>query len=364
GLIPVRPAGVTGLVPVDGTTSANEWLGYIPFDSLPRVLNPDSGYIHSANEALVPLDYYTQLGNQLSDQFGADSNYVISTSWDYGYRGQRIVELLTSEAPFNVDKFKQIQADTKLISAVEITPYLQDLQFDDAAVTEARDWLLQWDYQMNMDSPQPVLYANFWGRLVNNLYNDELGDLGPSGRGSQEMWATRLLLDKADDAWWDDTVTADVTETRDDILKKSFEEAYASSVKALGSDKTKWTWGAIHTTTFVSNPLGGSGIAPIEDIVNRGPVATSGGTATVSAASWSKDDTTFEVGSGSSFRMIVDLNDLANSVDMHTTGQSGHPFSPYYDMMIDSWRKVQYKPMLWTDDQVNAAAKNTLTLKP
>jgi hypothetical protein len=31
--------------------------------------------------------------------------------------------------------------------------------------------------------------------------------------------------------------------------------------------------------------------------------------------------------------------------------------------MIDSWRNVTYKPMLWTDEQINAAAKNTLILK-
>ncbi|MBC8171356.1 MAG: penicillin acylase family protein, partial [Anaerolineae bacterium] len=72
GLIPVRPAGVSGELPLDGTTSANEWLGYIPYDLLPRVFNPPSGIIHSANEALVIPEYYEQLAEQLADQYGAD----------------------------------------------------------------------------------------------------------------------------------------------------------------------------------------------------------------------------------------------------------------------------------------------------
>ena len=49
---------------------------------------------------------------------------------------------------------------------------------------------------------------------------------------------------------------------------------------------------------------------------------------------------------------------------MHTTGQSGHPYSGHYDDMIDRWRNVEYHPMLWTQDQVEAAAVNRLTLHP
>src|SRR6266496_2808086 len=48
----------TGLVPIDGTTHKYEWNGYIPFDDLPRIYNPPRGYIATANQAVVPLDFF------------------------------------------------------------------------------------------------------------------------------------------------------------------------------------------------------------------------------------------------------------------------------------------------------------------
>jgi penicillin amidase len=358
GLIPIRPASVSGLVPIDGSTSDNEWLGYVPYDLLPRVLNPESGYIHSANEALVPLDYYEWLKEQLASEYGEDINVVISTDWDDGYRGRRIVDRLTSEAPFNVGKFEAVQADVVFLPALEVLPHLEALEFEDAAVSDARDWLLTWNGSMDMNSPQAALFGQFWSQLTQAIYLDQ----SPDAAGGQ--WPTVRLLELPDDAWWDDTATADVTETRDDILTRAFTDAYNANVEALGADRDAWQWGKLHTVTFVSNPLGQSGISLIEDIFNRGPLPTSGSRGTVSATNWDYASGDFTVQSGSSFRMIVDLSDLDNSVNMHTTGQSGHPYSPYYANMIDSWRNVTYKPMTFSDDAVSGTTTHTLTLRP
>ncbi len=101
GNIPIRAEGHTGLLPVDGTTDKYDWLGYIPFDDLPRVLNPERGYIATANQAVVPLEYYDQLRDKLADQFGENANYFISQEWDYGYRAQRIEALIQAiDSPF------------------------------------------------------------------------------------------------------------------------------------------------------------------------------------------------------------------------------------------------------------------------
>jgi penicillin amidase len=48
---------------------------------------------------------------------------------------------------------------------------------------------------------------------------------------------------------------------------------------------------------------------------------------------------------------------------MHTTGQSGHPFHPHYDDMIDPWRNIDYHPMLWQRQDVEADAEETLILE-
>jgi penicillin amidase len=62
--------------------------------------------------------------------------------------------------------------------------------------------------------------------------------------------------------------------------------------------------------------------------------------------------------------MIVDLSDFSNSVAIHTTGQSGHPYSKHYDDMIELWRNIKYYPMLWTREEVEAAAVDKLILEP
>ncbi len=364
GRIPIRAAGHTGLLPVDGTTDQYEWKGFIPYDDLPRVLNPEAGFIHSANEAVVPPEYYEQLRDKLADEFGADSSYFISRYWDYGYRGDRIVQLLQEAGPHTADTFAMIQGDNYNGSAAEILPFLAGLDFDDDALDEARDWLAEWDFQMNMDSPQAALWGVFWQRLMVNLYNDQLGDVTRATGGSRDMWTTYLLAQDPQNDWWDDVATAGATETRDDILKRSFEEGYTRTVELLGSSRDQWQWGKLHTATFVSNPLGISGIDVIEDIVNRGAVMTGGGSSIVNATGWSAAADNFAVRSLPSMRMIVDLGDLAASQTVHTTGQSGHPYSPHYGDMIEDWRNIRYHPMLFTREQVEANAASRLTLKP
>jgi penicillin amidase len=63
-------------------------------------------------------------------------------------------------------------------------------------------------------------------------------------------------------------------------------------------------------------------------------------------------------------RMIVDMGDLANSLAIHTTGQSGHAYPPHYIDMAPLWSTLQYHPMRWTRAQVEAAAEGVLELIP
>lgn len=363
GRIPIRAPGHNGLFPVDGTTSDMQWLGYIPFDYLPRVLNPERGYIETANQALVPLEYYDWLASELGDEFGEDANYVIDYAWAYGYRGERIVEMLEATDSHTIETFQRIQGDNMNLSARELMPALLEFDYGSDTLNAVRDWLGEWDFQMHMDSPHAAFYAFFWSRLMQNLYNDDLGDTASASGGSQQMWSTFLLMDEPDNRWWDDSTT-DATETRDDIIIRSFSEGYDAIVERLGNDRTVWRWGDLHQATFVSNPLGISGIDLIEGMVNRGPVAASGGSAIVNATGWNASGESFNVGGLPSFRMIVDMSDISNSVSIHTTGQSGHPFSEHYGDMIDDWRNLNYRPMLFTREQVEANAAATLTLNP
>lgn len=357
GNIPMRANG-DGLLPVPGWTDDYEWQGYIPFDQLPYSYNPPQGFIATANNAVV----------------GSDYPYLISLEWDRGYRARRIVDMINAKGgtPITKEDIEAIQGDNDNLSAQEVMPFLAALTFDDPKAQNELDWLKTWDYQQNMESGQAALYNLFWARFVADTFYDELPETLWPGPGDVTMVAARNLLEQFDNHWWDNVATTDRVETRDDILRQAFGEAMAEAESRMGSDPLKWKWGALHTATFRNATLGKSGVGVIEALFNRGPANTSGGTAIVNATGWriakpsdkKTDAKTFEVTNVPSMRMIVDLSNFDNSLTMHTTGQSGHPFNAHYNDMIDSWRMIKYHPMLWSPEAVTGAQKTLLTLTP
>jgi penicillin amidase len=361
GLIPIRAKDHGGLTPVDGSTTKYQWKDYIPYDYLPSLYNPPRGYIETANQAIVPPQYYQQLAEALGDKFGRDSNYAIAAVWDYGYRAQQVANLIASFDKHSVATMKTMQGDNFNGSAADLLPAALRLKYMPSDVPqEVIEWMAQWDYLDEASSGQAAMYEVFWARLARKLWNDELGYIpdGPS-----IYWQTKLLLNQPDNPWWDDKSTPNKVETRDDILKSAFSDAYHGLVAQYGSDYKKWTWGDLHTVTFVSNPVGQAKIAPIRDFVNAGPYGVSGSGPTINRTAWKSADP-YKTTSISSMRMIVDLSNLNNSLWIQSTGQSGHPASPHYRDMIDHWRSIQYDPMLSTLDRIKASAVSTLILEP
>ncbi|GAB5491485.1 MAG: penicillin acylase family protein [Phototrophicaceae bacterium] len=364
GRIPIRVEGHTGLMPVDGTTSDYEWLGYVPYEYMPSVYNPERGWIATANQAVLPQEYYSYLASELGAEFGENSHYVFDYDWAVGYRGTRINEMIEASDQHNTSTFRTIHGDNKFLFAEDIAPYLSEIDMGSAELNEVRDWMLDWDYQMHMDSPQAALFAIFWDELSSGIFADELEVLDRSvGGNDQNMYTTSLLMEDASNSWWDNIETDGTVETRDDIIVMAFSQAYDRTVETLGDNRDDWRWGALHTATFVSNPLGLSGIGLIEDTVNITDIETSGGTAIVNATSWSFSNG-LEVSALPSLRMILDFANLDNSLSIHTTGQSGHPMSPHYSDMVEQWRMIEYNPMLYSPSDVDANARSTFTLEP
>lgn len=362
GLAPVRPAISDGLLPVDGSTDAYEWLGYIPFDELPSVFNPSSGYIQSANQAVVPESFYDGLAARLAPEFGDEINVVIDTEWALGFRGKRIDEMLAASDQHTVETFKQIQSDNKSLYAEAIMPAVLAADYGSADLNAIRDWLGQWDFQMSAASGQAAFFAQFLTAMLQETFTDQSGeDYTP---GTAQVLALVVEIDNAGYMYWDDAATADTVETRDDIVKRAFVLAHQRTVAALGADRAAWQWGKLHIANFVSNPMGASGIDLIENMFNRSTEGVSGGPEIVNATGYNVGAGDFPLSSLPSLRMIVDFSDLDASQSMHTTGQSAHPFSDYYANLIPLWTGLDYKPMLFTRGAVDAAAKHRLTLTP
>src|SRR5690606_22326510 len=117
GRIPIRANGHTGIMPVDGTVSDYEWLGYVPYEYMPSVYNPERGYIATANQAVLPQESYDYLSNELGEEFGEDAHYVFDYDWAVGYRGTRINEMIEAVDLHNAESFQTIHGDNKFLFA-------------------------------------------------------------------------------------------------------------------------------------------------------------------------------------------------------------------------------------------------------
>jgi len=355
GRIPIRAKG-DGQLPVPGWTGEYDWTGYIPFDKLPRAYNPASGYIATANNAVV----------------GPDFPYFLSMEWDRGYRARRIVDLIEAKDQLSADDFSAIQGDNLDIAAQQIVPYVKDITAEGDA-QKVLDAIKSWDFHTTEQSAGAGAYQVFWLHLLRNTFDDDLGDLAEDYVSGDDVnrEAMILLLAQPDSQWWDNTATPERVETRDDILKQSLADAARDLVAQYGADPNGWQWGKLHTITFKHSALGDQ---PVAFIYNRGPFSVSGASALVNntggnfAFAYEPGDPKLtdimQETYGPSLRQIVDLGDLNASRFIHTTGQSGLPTSPHYDDMTPLWLKIQYVPMWWNAADVKANAEGTLTLTP
>ena len=98
GRIPIRGPGNDGLLPSAGWLPENDWTGdVVPFEALPRVLDPDEGFVVTANQAVIGPDY----------------PYFLTDDWDKGYRSQRIRDLLgRARRSWSVEEMADLQTDS------------------------------------------------------------------------------------------------------------------------------------------------------------------------------------------------------------------------------------------------------------
>jgi penicillin amidase len=227
---------------------------------------------------------------------------------------------------------------------------------------QAQDLLRDWDYQSRAHSAAAAVFNAFWRHLLQNTFNDDMPEerYYPDG-GSR--WNEIMRQLDVNSPWWDDKSTLDVKETRNEIIRKSFEQGVAELEDIFGSNVARWNWGDMHASTFRNGTLGESGVSPIEALFNRGPFPTGGGDSIVNATGWSVKDG-YETNWLPSMRMIVDLANLNNSITVHTTGQSGHAYHPHYADMIPLWANVEYYPMLWEAAAITSQAEEHLRLSP
>jgi penicillin amidase len=346
GRIP-RRTGYDGHDPVPGWTGDYDWSGFLTIDQRPHVLNPDAGYLATANEATVPEDY----------------PWVVTTDPGPAYRGDRIRSLLAEDDQVDNATSNRIAMDTYNGLAEILAPRLLAMPGLSGYYADGQRLLVGWDYTQPPESGAAAYFSSVWSNLLRLTFHDDLPEeFWPNG-GARWWEVVRAMLDEPADPFWDDAATEDVVETRDAILLAAMRDARDECTRLLGKDPSTWQWGRMHRLQLREGTLGDSGIAPIEALFNRGPFPVGGGSSIVQANAWSAA-TGYGVDGVPSMRMQVDFGDLDASRWVQLTGQSGHPFHEHYTDQTELWRTGGTLPMRWTDESLRAAGVVTATFRP
>jgi len=325
GLHPIRRAG-DGAVPVPGWTAEHEWEGFVPFDELPSAVDPDRGFLVTANDR-VHDDAYPHL---IGHDFHAPD------------RAAGIAELLEEQGDHTVDTCRRIQSDTVSRSARDLLPRMS------IGHDRARELFEGWDHDLAAGSAAAALWEVFVDELTRRAVGHE-EPLMAEYLTDRELFRCRALPRLLDE---------------DALPQEQVDEALATAwercADAMGPDPAMWRWGDIHRARF-AHPLGRMpGLEPLF-VAAEHPLG--GDEQTVNNAGF-EGDGPFDAYVVPSWRVVYDLADLDQSRGVLPTGQSGNPASPHWNDQTDAWASGELRPLPFTRAAVEAAATERLDLVP
>ena len=354
GKIPVRrsatPGAPPGFWPSPGWDSQWDWKGYVPFDDMPNTFDPAEGFIVTANQAVT-----------------ASPTPFLTSEWDYGFRAQRIRTLLAATPKVSPETMSQIQGDTRNTYAPGLVERLLAVQVDDFTA-QAQRLLRDWDGNQpndkTRDAASAAYYNAVWKHLLEYTFDELPPDIAPDG-GSRWMVVMEQLLKDPKNDWWDDKTTPGVTEGSGEILKRALVEARLDLARELGKVPATWRWGRLHSLDLTHQVMGADGVPEfVQNHFNRDDIELGGGNSIVNANAWNASKPGYDVTSGPSMRMVVDLGNLDASRWVNSTGQSGHAYDDHYSDQIDAWAANETFGWPFSPTAVREATDDELTLVP
>src|SRR5699024_7907838 len=229
--VPEAPVPADGTWPRPGWDSQFDWQGFVEPEEMPARVNPQEGFIVAANQPVQ----------------SAGREPLLGADFDYGYRPERIRELLTTQIEageaFTAADMNSIHMDNYNPYAEVLVPVLLQVQVEDPFVAEAVELLADWDYHNDPDSPAAAYFASVWANLLNLTFWDQMPVTERPSGGSRWLEVVSGLLEDETSEWWDNRATLTVVEQRDEILSMALVSAREQLTVSLGKDPETWQWG-------------------------------------------------------------------------------------------------------------------------
>lgn len=313
GKVPIRSYKGDSVLP--GWVPETIWKGFIPAEEMPYSINPEKGFIVTANNYMVDDEYkyFESLGGYFSQG-----------------RAERITEILqgliNSGHKFTAEDQIEIMKDELDIHARFSVPVLLKMVKSSTKFIEQVKSMEQWDFVMSANSNLPAIYAKWSIQIIRNLLKNKLSTELLQYYLRNQLMHNNFYLFFTEfyseiSPLCDDADTAE-KESCEDLITKSFEEA----VEFVGIQK----WGDLHQVTLKHIPF--SQVSYLKWIFER--KFQIGGWMNTIHASYSDWNSTFIANQGPGLKLVCDLGNSSGHYWSLETGTSGNPFSRYYDDML------------------------------
>ncbi|GEN45348.1 beta-lactam antibiotic acylase [Alkalibacillus haloalkaliphilus] len=161
GRIPIYDHPDDALLPMPGWDSTFALDDYIPYDELPTIVNPDKGFVATANNQVVSDEY----------------PYHISNVWAQPYRYDRIHEVLEEGEQLTAEDMKELQMDTKNLQARHFIPIYTDIldavELSDVE-QEAVDVMLEWNLYDDRELAGPLVFHQLVRAVEEVLFAEDI----------------------------------------------------------------------------------------------------------------------------------------------------------------------------------------------
>lgn len=321
-----RPDHVQSKLVLDGASGKDEPLGFYDFKDNPRSINPEMGYVISANNQPDSINGIIHPGYYYAGARYKSINEAISQKDDW--------DMASMSALVTSDKSPYYPANAKVLSSL-----LNDLSEEEEKVISA---LLEWTGEHHLNEVGPTIYYKWLYHILNATMVDEISqrrfDLLLTN--SMYLHAVPDLIRNDSSVWWDNISTIE-KETRTQIIANAFQTTVAELTEQLGDQVSEWNWGKVH---FVEHPHPVGKMKPLDQMFNVGPYPASGGEEVINKMAFTLNgEGKYISRSGPAMRILMDFDDIENSVSINPTGQSGNFMNPHYDDQAEMYVNGEFR---------------------
>ncbi len=332
-----RGDSVNSWTVLDGSDANNDWKSFYPFAMNPRCIDPEQGFIYSAND---------WPGNLLAHAGGRADTLMYPGYYKPQYRADRIRSLIEPENAWTLEKMKSLINDSRSTVDAEIMQQWNRLLAQSELANDERFKRLQSTMQWNGEYAPELVAPTLFNRML--YHTMRLAMVDEMGSELFKLFLTthqfqrsiKAMHDYPQGPWWDNISTT-AKETQANIVLAAFDAAYSELEESFGHRPEEWTWGR-SAYVEIKHPLGE--VAALSPLFNMTKRPVYGGNETIHQSGFYLDSTSYaKIFFGSQMRTMIDFADVEHGLNITPVGQSGHLLSPHYDDQAELYGKREFR---------------------